>query len=413
MSKSSCYYGIVKNKVNKEDFVRKSYIELYSAIDAPESIDEVEFSDVFTETAQLVQQYTTYDITYTVEIGYDHEEQYIDQKEYYDHELKQYSTKQVVKNRIITDWQPYQGSAQNLRGIAVGCFHAGDNTDIGDKDEKINEQYGNYAFDVEKILNNTEDREATEEETKQMTAPTERDYLDLACTSARDSHFHNMLQLPGDRQRRFKAEWDATDMFACVYAVDRYKLAFDYKGQKCFIKQFSTEKLPHIYCSYEHTDNIEEEIKQAEQHQLNTDPEFQKNVKLYKYGTWGSLGLGFLSVALSQALGGAAFIGIILAVIGFILSYRIGKKMEAQAKTIQEEFKNKRNVHKTELQNKKITLLETRFAIMGLAPLSEEEKERFLPKNQHKLTDLFTPPRMYEDEITEEIEPEPEVAWED
>lgn len=413
MEKTSCYYGIVENKVSKEDFIRKSYVELYSAIDAPEGIDTVQFSDVFSETAELIKQYTTYDIDYTVEIGYNHTEQYIDQEKYYDHDRKEYLTRQVVKNRTVTNWQPYQGSAEKLQGIAVGRFNTGDNIDIGDKDEKISKQYGRYSFDVEKVLRDTEDRQATEEEAEQMTTPTKDVYLDLACTSA---DFYRKVSLPGDCHRNFRADWDATDMFACVYGVERYKLAFDYEGHKSFIKQFATEELPHIYCSYKHVDNVDEALKEEEKNCLNTNEQYQNNMKKGKILTWASIVLFFLSIGLFEKIGAISFLGNIAGIIGFVFACKFNKKVENQAKAIKEEHKAKRNNHKTEMQNKKMVLLETRFANMGWAPLTEAEKERFLPKNQHSLTDNYhgsnNDDDEYEEESEEELEKEPEISWE-
>lgn len=407
-------FKVLENKVSKEDFIRKSYVELYSAIDAPESIDKVKFSDVSTETAQLVKQYNTYDITYALEIGYDHTEQYIDEEKYYDRELKQYITRAVVKNRTVTNWMPHQGSAENLRCTAVGCFKTGDDIDIGDKEEKISQQYENYAFDVETILKGAQSRDASEQEACQMITPSERDHLDLACASAGDTVFRKMVHLPGDRQRYFKSKWNATSMLATVFAVDRYKLAFDYNGHKCFIKQFATEETPHIYCSYKYVDDVDEEIKKAEKDQLNTNPEFQRNVKIYKAGTIGSIALILISLIVSQYLGIAAILGIVLGIVGFAVSYKFGKRMKAVGEAIHEEYKNKRNEHKNELQSRKMELLEARFSSMGLAALTAAEKERFMPQNIHRLTDLFADPSEYEDsdDDFEEPIPEPEVSWE-
>ncbi len=390
MGKQECYFGIVENEFSKELFARKSYVELYSAVDAPESVDTIQFSDPVVETAELIRQSTYYNIDYTVEIGYDHEEQYVDEEKYYDTDLKKYLTKQVIKNRTVTAWQPYQGSAENLRGVAVGHFSTGDSINIGDQDEKVSEQYGHYAFDVAQVLKNMEEREATDEETKKMTTPTEKHYREMAYTSASDSSFYGMVHLPGDRQRGFKAKWDAVNMFACVYAVDRYKLAFDFEGHKCFMKQFVTEEIPHIYCSYKHVDDVDQALKDAAENCLNNSEEYQNNMKKGKFLSLGSIALFFISIGLFNVIGFVALLGIIAGIVGFVSAFKFSKKVDAQAKAIREEHQTKRNNHKTEMQNKKMALLEARFATMGWAPLTDVEKARFLLENEHHLTDNFS-----------------------
>ncbi len=394
MSKKITYFGFAENEMNKEKFLRGAYVELYSAIDAPENIDSVQFSDVFVERAELVKFETTYNIDYTMEIGYDREEQYIDKEEYYDKDLKKYLTRNVVKSRTVTDWQPYQGTANELCGKAISYYKDGDSIDIGDKDEDISDSYSNFRIDTETALKGLKSRKATEEEAKDFTVPSESDFDYFASMCATNSNFYQQIlhKLPGDKHRNFFANWSAEFMYAAVHAVDRYKLTFDYEGHKCFIKQLATEALPNIYCSYKYTDTVDEGIKEAEQTKLNTDPEFQKKVKLYQTGTLASLGFGLLCAGFSSFLGVFAIIGIIAAVIGFIVSYKVGKKMEAQLKEIKAEYKQKRDAHKKEVQNNKLKLLETRFAKMGFAPLTEEEKERFLLDKNHTLTALYAGP---------------------
>ena len=398
MLNTSCSFCVAKNKISTDKFIRDSLVELYSSIDAPESIDRIQFSDVFTENAQIVRQQSFYDIEYVVEVGYDHEEQYIDQKKEYDQDLKKYVTRSVVKNRTVTDWQPYKGSESGLMNYATVCWKTGDDIDIGDKEETISKHYSDYSFRATEILEGLEPREATKEEQKDAPEFSTSALTGFAAKAAGNDFFYSMVKhkLPGDRHRKFSANWTSDSMHAVVYSVERYKLAFDYEGHKCFVKQFATEKSPHVYCSYKYIDQEDIAIKDAEKVKLNTDPQFQKNVKIYKAGTYGSLGLAVLSLGLSGVLGTGALIGLVIAVAGFFISMRFGKNMQKQGEAIQAETKNKLKMHKLEIQNKKIELLETRFAKMGYSPLTEEEKERFSLENEHKLTCHF-----YEQKDTE------------
>ncbi len=397
MSKMEHIFAVAENGSSKEKFVRDSYIELYSAIDAPESIDNVQFSDVFEETAQLVRQLTFLNFDYTIDVGYERR----------------------VGDQRVTEWHPFQSSAEGVSVFSYGCNVDGDNIDIGDKDVNISESYSDYYFEPSKVLAEIESRIATEEEEKEFIVPSEQDYWNGATTVIKSEH-KLMAEvyglIPGDQKRNFRVtRWEPTSMSATIFAIKRYKLAFDYEGHKCFIKQFATEERPNIYCSYKKTDNID--VKDVEKNRLQNNPEFQKNITIYKKGSQATLAASFLFLFCSEFLGAFSILGILLAIIGFCVFYRFGKKAKAQGEAIRTEVQNECNEQKTNLQNKKMQLLETRFANMGFEPLTEAEKERFMPKNQHKLIDLYSEP-LREDEYEEEEkiwqsleEEESETTW--
>lgn len=98
-----------KQELSKEKFIRDSLVEIYSAADAPVAINDIELSEPVADTAVVVRQFTMYNIeSYNVEIGYDSKEQYIDTERVYDSTLKEYVTREVVKERTVTKWQPYK-----------------------------------------------------------------------------------------------------------------------------------------------------------------------------------------------------------------------------------------------------------------------------------------------------------------
>ena len=379
-------------QLTKEKFVRKSLIELYSASDANADIDNIELSDVFTDTAKVVTQFTGYDIdSYTVEIGYDKQEQFVEEERTYDSTLKEYVTRNVIKNRTVTNWQPYSGNSEAVTGTSIRVVDDGDNIDLGDKDKNVSERFDDEV-DVKNIIRKGKFRDATEEESKHFEALTEEEHKVFAYDSAGD-HLATKLSLPGDRWRNFKSNWSICYADATVYAIDTYKSTFDFAGKKCFVKQWDNEEYPRIYSAGCGKDE-EEEKKQI----LNADPEFQKTAKIYKKGTLGSLGLGVLSLVLSSLSDALqiprfiGFIGLIVAVVGFIYIYkRYGKKAQAMSDKLLGDNKEAK-------KSNKIELLNARFSKMGMPPLTEKELERFSSENDHKLTDNYFDPKEFEDE---------------
>lgn len=377
-----------EGKLTKEEFVRKSLIELYSASDANVDIDNIELSDVFTDTAKVVTQFTGYDInSYTVEIGYDKQEQFVEEERTYDSTLKEYVTRDVIKNRTVTNWQPYKGDSEKAIGDSIKIIDDGDNIDLGDKDKKVSEWFSDEV-DFEKIIRKGQFRDATKEESKHFEALTEEEHKEFAYDSA--EHLATKLSLPGDHWRNFKSKWSIRYADATVYAIDTYKSAFDFAGKKCFVKQWDNEEYPRIYSTGCGKDEKEEEMQI-----LNADPEFQKTAEIYKKGTFGSIGLGVSSIvlsSLSDALQIPGFIGLIVAVVGFIFIYkRYGKKAQAMSEKLLSDNREAKT-------SKKIELLNARFLRMGMQSLTEKELERFSSENDHKLTDNYFDPKEFGDE---------------
>lgn len=390
-----------EGKMTKERFLRNSLIELYSASDATVDIDNIELSDVFTDTAKVATQFTCYDIdSYNVEIGYDHQEQFIEQERRYDSTLKAFVTRDVLKNRTVTHWQPYSGGSETVFGTSFRVMDDGDNIDLGDKDENISIHFDD-KIDFKKIISKGSFREVTEKEEKLLKPLTEEEHKLLAYDSVND-RLASGLSLPGDHWRNLNAKWSIRYADAIVYAIDTYKATFDFAGNKCFIKGTDDEEFPRICSAGGGNDKGEEEIKNKEEQTLNADPKFQRLSKIYKHGKTGAYILGVLSVFLSERLGVFSFIGILTAIIGFIYIYnRYGKKAKAMSNEIHTTYENMLNQYKEEQKTKKIELLNARFLKMGMPSLTEKELERFLSENDHKLTDnysYFDPKELEEEE---------------
>lgn len=398
MANKNTTYRFAKSDMTKEKFERGVYVEIYSAIDAPEEINNnITLSEPVLETNYLVQQTTHYDLEYSMEAGYDREEQYIAQEKKYDTTLKKDVIKDVVKTRKVTDWRPHSASAGGVIGdTAYGLLHIDNWTDIGDRDKDITKKYaGIDDFNISGVIQNVKvEREPTQEEKAKCVPLSDKQYMDYANIGANNGTFEKRLKgkLPGDKVRNFSAKWEAVDMNATVYVVDRYKLAFDCEGEKCFARQYVTSELPAVYCSKVYKDDVIEDIDTKEKNHLENDPEYQKWYKICKYGLIGNVALLILACIL---MGSAVVLGIILllvSVAGFVVGAKLGKKMKAAKDSITSVYKEQRITHWTKVQNKKIELLNARFAKMGFAPLNEEELKRFDLENKHSLNNLYRKP---------------------
>lgn len=383
------FFKVLSDK-NKEQFVRDSYIELYSASDAPVEIDQVEFSEPVVEPATLVKQINTFDISYTLEVGYHRTEQYVTQEKYYDADLKKHLTRNVVKERTVTDWQPYRGDKSDVGSRCFDVLNDGDSIDIGDKDSEIASKYGNYEIDVETALNLVPTIDAEEKDSDLFYERDESIIRNDAMSSVNTGYFQYCVhsELPGDEQRNFHCDWKLKDAIAGVHLTERYKLGFDYEGHKCFIKQCACEKLPNIYCSYKYTDDVANKILTDKQNETENDPDFQRNSKIYKYLNIGGLGLIFLSIALSMANSTLGIIGIIIGIAALVVNnFTFGKLVKKQGDAIKQKYDHMLKEHKDEIRNKKIKALNERFAKMGMEPINKEELQRFF--EDHKLTEHY------------------------
>lgn len=140
-----------KKERSKESFLRALLVKLAQNEETPADVVKCKFGEV--QEAVLEVLYCSAHVEYDVSasIGYDRQEQYIEQERYYDNDLKQWRTKDVIKTRTVTDWRPYSshGSGDSvatstnrtLEGKYSGFFAYGaDGTIASLKPENIAEK---------------------------------------------------------------------------------------------------------------------------------------------------------------------------------------------------------------------------------------------------------------------------------
>ena len=398
---------LVEGCHTRESFVRDSLIEIYSSIDAPVTIDSIELSEVHESTYQILGQTADYEITYSSEIGYDRVEQYIDYEKQYDTELKQYITRKVVKNRTVTDWQPYNGTVTKKGGAFKELTNT-DNVDLGDMDESVSRCFAGYGYEESLVTlngNPVVDRERIA--AVNFVDPSDADIQRLVEYGAISPKVEFESEMPGDKHRNLKMTYKADNITPTVFAVNRFKAAFEFDGKTHFAKQFTTELVPQIFCSYKGKDDKLESMKSSCEEEIKNDPTYKKFDDFSTYSTLGLVGgiiMVFLCMIISALPPIIAIIGVILAIVSGVMMSQFNKKREAQKKVITEKYKSMQEDYQKELQAKKQELLNARFALMGLEPLTEEEAKRFKLKNTHYLSQNYRGDGWGESDDEEELE---------
>ncbi len=402
---------LVRGCHTKESFVRDSLIEIYSAIDAPVSIDSIKLSEVYESTYQILGQTANYEITYSSEIGYDRSEQYLDEEKVYDNDLQRTVTRNVVKTRIVTDWQPYNGTITK-KGAAFNELTNNDTVDLGDLDETVACQFAGFCYEKPEVcLNGTPVGDPKSLAEVGFVEPTSADIDYVVKRGAITPLVETKSEMPGDHQRNVKITYKANDVEPTVFAVNRFKAAFDFDGKTHYARQFTTELLPGIFCSYKKNDDALEDIKKNCEEEIKNDPICKKNEEQGMYcgiGLFAGVAVVFLCMIISAIPPILALFGGAVAIVSGVLMNRFNKKREAQKKIITEKYERMQKDYQKELQKQKAELLNARFSKMGLEPLTDLEMERFKLKNTHYLSTNYS-----EDGFGELAEAEEEPVDED
>lgn len=397
---------LVEGCRTKDSFIRDSLIEIYSSIDAPVSIDSIEFSDVYESTYQIMGQTADYEISYSAEIGYDRQEQYVAQKKEWDSNLGKHVMRNVIETRTVTDWQPYNGTVTK-KGAAFMELTNDDKVDLGDLDEKVCGCYGDYGYEKSEVALNGDPAINPEKIAAiDFVEPTSYQSDYLLEKGAFGPTNEVKWEMPGDHNRNLRMTYKAQNIVPTVFAVKRFKSAFEFDGKTHFSKQFTTELLPQIFCSYRKKDDVLEDLKKNCDEEVKNDPVYKKNDDLGTYaglGMFAGIVLVFLCMIISAIPPMLAFFGVIIAIISGILKFKVfDRKRNERKKMITDKFDQMQKDHKKDIQKQKVELLNARFAMMDWEPLTELELERFKLKNTHSLSTNYD-----ENGYKESVEEEP------
>ncbi len=113
-------YYVMKTNYDEAEFKRKALINLAAIKDTPTNILESKFKEIYINYPQFMVCAIHVDGSYSASIGYDRVEQYEDYEQKWDSDLKMWVKRRVIKERTVTDWQPYNGNVSTDATLSIG-----------------------------------------------------------------------------------------------------------------------------------------------------------------------------------------------------------------------------------------------------------------------------------------------------
>ncbi len=327
----------------REQFLREAYIDLYSSWQTQEEIDTAEFSELQESQVQIAYGSAVFDVDYTASIGYN-------------------------VGSYLEDWKPFNG-----KETAKGSGHLFLNDKSYGKKWPFDHpsDFGRIECYVDEIVNKAfESKDAGE-----ITID-DSDYRGLMAYCSGDAErLVEKKGVPGDAVKDFRAKSTLIEERTVdVVSMFRRRLTFRVDGQDKpgVIDRFEVEKENRMYYIPQGIDTTADKLDAASTEEKADSA--KKSSPLKRIMLLGGFALGVAG----QMIGGAGFAltAIGVAVVLYSL-FVFGKKQANTEQDIDSTYKDMKAAHVNEVQNKKMALLEARFAKMGLAPLTDEEKQRF------------------------------------
>ena len=364
-----------KPLISKEEFMRMALIELYRDDDTPPDIDSAEFTQVEESIYQFVNFYGTYDVTIQGEIGYDHDEQYLVEEKYYDADLKTYRTRTVPKTRTVTHWQPYTGT-DSAYGFGATEIANNDTVDLGDLSEENKKRYNDYAYDANEVARGESLRSGPEYDAIDFVTPSEAKIQTASRNGMNRCSFH----IPGDHKRKIRYDYTVANPSVYVSATKRYKTAFDFCGERFFIKQFANEKTPTLYFRSSWTEERKKKLSDERTKAAETDALYQDYMKKSKMMFIAAIAALIAGFALGNFLGLIGLLGLPAAAVLVYLAYKNNQSAYKRQQEIYAEYAKKEKAYMHDLRQKKAQLLNTRLVSMHLEPLTNSEISTYFPQ---------------------------------
>ncbi len=366
---------------SKEQFLRDCYVKLYAAKDVDEEIDTIQLSEPSVETTVEITQETTFDVSYQVKVGYHYTESGTVTDTYeVNGEKRSY---EFERSETHTDWKDHSGTEKDVTVKYQVPLNDTEHWRFSGKEEPEVWPYWS-KLGIRSIADEARFEEAPAEVAEKLKAFAV-DHQELAEDTAKYDCFEAIRKaLPGDDYRDFQPQWTATKMAQTVASLDSYKSTFTYREKQYSVERFVSKD--YYYGVYQYREPepkyTHEQLMAKREELLKAGGKDGKEKKVEKYITYGAVAvaaIGFVTqLHLLTVLGIAAVI---------VMAVRGGKKttkflgdrkdMEETAKQMLEEAADRQFAQQ---QEKKMELLNQRFAKMGTAPLTEEERAQFGPE---------------------------------
>lgn len=322
---------------DETQFLRAALIGLSEGGKIPADVYEADFQPVKTETDCFLMVKTNVDVSYHASIGYDRQVT----ERVYDSAAKEYKT----KTKTVTDWSPLSGKATyDMTGEAVL------RSSVSDKLQHI--------FDFKSVESNAklvpfEDSTITDEPEK----PTAEDFTYAEEVAMIGAKSHCERDLPGDHVKDFSASTVCNTYETAVVSARDMILDFDYKGEKCQLRGFTSLSSVRKISTPSDYGNVKGSVGTKQR------PFEIAALSLFSFNIFLAFLMMILSSAEAVSRGAKAGVLITFCLIGvayfvFFCLYR--KKLVKDYSTL--------------VQNAKVTALEKILNEKKLEPLSYEEK---------------------------------------
>ncbi len=218
MSTQSFGYRVA-NKLNKEDFIRASWITLAKE-DAPLEVFNENFEAVSIIEHEVVVGTVAAELSYQASVGYDRQESHLETESYYDSSSKTRKERLVTKYKTVTDWNVISNRhsttstvmVENISGVELDKGRLKESL-LANEGQALNEAIANGAN--EKV-------EVSDDTLKNMHAEHEVNF-----------HFAVAKTLPGDRHKDLVVNVDSMQgKDSEIYLASEYATNISYGGKK-------------------------------------------------------------------------------------------------------------------------------------------------------------------------------------
>ena len=337
---------------SKADFLRKVWIELNEA-DAPAELFACDFGEIAEVEYNAVMQTADVEGSYTVSIGYDRQEQYLDTETYWEREGDRNVKKErtVTRYRTVTDWQAQSGTT-GMR--SADCV----DNDLADSFDGslFKKSFVACSHDSVMPVSASEAVEVTPEAYDML-----RKYHEL------NLNVHLLLQLPGDHNKDLSLRLTKQDTVATtVYRAAEYRTSVCFDGKEYVRNAFPFGAMEIGGDEMENRNSLEANLRRIK---AQEEPEIWKRMKLFSLL---SIGLLALSILVNCFVHVTALVVIcFVPAVGLFIFHRIKSRLVSAA--VRREIENELQRFTEQYHSMRLEMLNRKLASLGLEPVTAVE----------------------------------------
>ncbi len=213
-------YHIVEKTLSENDFLREAYLDIIMDKHSPTDILTASFQPLVCENSQFMVVNAHYDCNYSCSVGFHRKEQYETYERVFDANLHTTVNKKVIKERTVTDWQPYNG---NVSGDKITTVK------LGGEDNETASDFLSRDIEAIGVSGKMREYDAQNDSSISIITPTDLD-MKWAIRKGEDA-IEEGIELPGDEQKDYNRTISHTINSINYYIIPEYSLKFKYEGE--------------------------------------------------------------------------------------------------------------------------------------------------------------------------------------